>query len=102
VERPTCCAGVESHTAGASTSEGGMGWEKGQTLFQEDLHRAKGDQEYLEYFSMIDFAVDCYAFAYASASFAFPDNPALKDWAINGYMLLWRQHFLTEDVDLAE
>lgn len=75
-------------------------WEKGESLFQEDLDRAKSDREYLEYFSMIDFVVDCYV--YASASRAFPDNPMLRDWAINGYMLLWRQHFLTEDVDLAE
>ena len=70
-------------------------WEKGQSLFQEALERAKSDHESMEYFSMIDFAVDCYA--YASASFAFPDNPALRDWAINGYMLAWRRHFLIEE-----
>jgi len=68
-------------------------WERGKTLFQEDLDRAKG-QEYLDYFSMIDFAVDCYA--YLSASRAYPDNPALRDWAINGYMLVWREHFLKD------
>lgn len=60
-------------------------WERGQSLFQEDLDRAKSDQEYLEYFSMIDFDFDCYA--YASASRLYPDNSALRDWAINGYML---------------
>ncbi len=70
-------------------------WEKGQTLFREDLERAKSDQESMEYFSMIDFAADCYA--YVSSSRVYPDNPALRDWAINGYMLLWRQYFLTEE-----
>jgi hypothetical protein len=70
-------------------------WEKGQSLFQEDLDRAKSDREYLEYFSMIDFAVDCYA--YASASRPYPNNPALRDWAINGYMLAWRRYFLIEE-----
>ena len=74
-------------------------WERGKTLFQEDLDQAK-DKDYMDYFSMIDFAVDCYASA--SASRAFPDNPALRDWAINGYMLLWRQHFLADGNDLTE
>ena len=74
--------------------------EKGQSLFQEALEFAKSDQKSLQYFSMIDFAVDCYA--YVSASRLYPDNSALRDWAINGYMLLWRQHFLTDSVDLAE
>jgi len=69
-------------------------WERGKTLFQEDLDQAKG-KEYLDYFSIIDFAVDGYA--YLSASRVYPDNPALRDWAINGYMLLWRQHFLIEE-----
>src|SRR5579859_2963987 len=36
-------------------------WKKGQRLFQEALEQAKSDQESMEYFSMIDFAVDCYA-----------------------------------------
>jgi len=35
-------------------------------LFQEDLDRAKSDEEYMEYFSMIDFAVDGYACVFAS------------------------------------
>lgn len=74
-------------------------WERGETLFLEDLDQAKG-KEYLDYFSMIDIAVDGYA--YLSASRAYPDNPELRDWAINGYMLLWRQHFLTDSIDLAE
>src|SRR6266516_4628771 len=37
-------------------------WERGKILFQEDLDRAKSDQENLEYFSMIDFSVDAYAY----------------------------------------
>ena len=69
-------------------------WERGQTLFQEALDRAKSDQEDMEYFSMIDFAVDCYA--YVSASRVYPDNSGLRDWAINGYMRLWRGHFLND------
>ncbi len=36
-------------------------WEKGQSLFQEALAWAKSDQKSMEYFSMIDFAVDCYS-----------------------------------------
>jgi hypothetical protein len=75
-------------------------WEKGQSLFQEALERAKSDHESMEYFSMIDFAVDCYA--EVAASRVYSDHPALRDWAINGYMLLWRQHFLTDSIDLAE
>jgi hypothetical protein len=69
-------------------------WEKGQSLFQEALERAKGNQESMEYYSMIDFAVDCYA--EVAASGVFPDQPALQNWAINGYMLVWREHFLKD------
>ncbi len=68
--------------------------ERGKTLFQEDLDRAKSDHENLEYFSMIDFAVDGYA--YLSASRAHLDTPALQNRAINGYMLAWREHFLKD------
>ncbi len=67
-------------------------WEKGQSLFQEALERAKSDQESMEYFSMIDFAIDCYA--EVTASRVYPDQPALRDWTVNGYMLAWREHFL--------
>ncbi len=45
----------------------------------------------MEYFSTVDFAVDCYA--YVSASRVYADNDMLRDWAINGDMLLWRQQF---------
>jgi len=69
-------------------------WEKGQSLFQEALERAKSDQKSMEYFSMIDFAVDCYA--EVTASRVYPDQPALRNWAINGYMLAWRDHFLND------
>ncbi len=68
---------------------------KGQTLSQEDLERAKSDQESMEHFSVIDFAVDCYA--YVSSSRVYPENPTLRNWAINGYMLAWRRYFLKED-----
>lgn len=69
-------------------------WERGKILFQEDLDRAKSDQEHLEYFSMIDFAVDGYASL--SASRAYPDISALQNWAINGSMLMWREYFLKD------
>src|SRR5712691_4953589 len=62
-------------------------WERGQSLFHKDLERAKSDQKSMEYFSMIDFAVDCYA--EVAAFGVYPDHPALRDWAINGYMLAW-------------
>lgn len=69
-------------------------WKKGQSLFQEALTREKSDQKSMEYFLMIDFAIDCYA--EVAASRIYPDHPALRDWAINGYMLAWREHFLSE------
>lgn len=61
-------------------------------MFQADLDQAKGKQ-YMDYFSMIDFAVDGYA--YLSASRIYPDNLALRGWAINVYMLMW-WHFLKD------
>jgi hypothetical protein len=70
-------------------------WEKGQMFFQKDLIRVADSPEEMEYLSLIDFAVDCYA--YVSASNAYPANKALQAWAMNGYMLAWRQHFLTEE-----
>jgi hypothetical protein len=68
-------------------------WERGRTLFQEDLDQAKG-KEYIEYFSMIEFAVDCFTDVFASRFY--PDNTMLRDWAIIGYMLVWRGHFLKD------
>ena len=69
-------------------------WEKGQNLFQEALERAKRDQKSMEYFSKINFAVDCYT--EVAAAHVYPDQPALRDWTINGYMLAWREPFLKE------
>jgi hypothetical protein len=69
-------------------------WESGKTLFQEDFDQTKG-KEYIEYFSIIDFAIDGYA--YLSASRVYPDNHATRDWAINGDMLMWRWHFLKKE-----
>lgn len=70
-------------------------WERGQKLFQEDLVRVTNNQEEMEYLSMIDFAVDCYA--YVTARNTYPDNGVLHAWLINGYMLAWRSHFLSEN-----
>jgi hypothetical protein len=71
-------------------------WEIGQKLFQEALELVKSDQKSMEYFSTIDFAVDCYA--EVAASHIYPDHPALRNWAINGYMLAWRGHFLKNQI----
>ena len=70
-------------------------WDRGQAHFQEDLVWVTNNQEEMEYISMIDFAMDCYA--YVTACNTFPDNRALQAWLINGYMLAWRQHFLKEE-----
>ncbi len=74
----------------------------GAGMAQEALERAKSDQKSLEYFSMIDFAVDCYS--EVAASRIYPDHPILRNWAINGYMLAWREHFLKdqEEEDFTE
>jgi hypothetical protein len=79
-----------------------LAWEEGQALFQEDLARVLANQEEIEYFAMIDFAVSCYASVTAHKSY--PDDKTLQHWVINGYMLAWRQHFLNdlEGEDLPE
>lgn len=69
-------------------------WEKGQCLFREALEWAKSAQENMEYFSMIDFVVNSYA--EVATSRAYPAHPALRNWAINGYMAAWREHFLQD------
>ena len=69
-------------------------WERGKTLFQEELDQAKSDQESMEYLSQIDFAVDSYA--YVAALNTYPRDEALQNWVINGYMLAWRKHFLKD------
>mgnify|MGYP002402708220 CR=1 FL=1 len=61
-------------------------------VFQKALRLAQRDRESLEYFSMIDFAVDRYAGVTASG--LYPNHPWLWDRVINGYMLAWRRHFL--------
>ncbi len=60
-----------------------VAWEKGHTLFQEDLARATANQEEMEYFSMIDFAEDCYA--YVNARKTYPEDAACQAWVANGY-----------------
>ncbi len=79
-----------------------LAWKEGQMLFQQDLARATANQEEMEYLSMIDFAVDCYA--YVAARKSHPDDRTLQNWVINGYMLAWRRHFLKnlEGEDLPE
>ena len=79
-----------------------LAWEEGQALFQQDLTRAKTNQEEREYLSMVDFAVGCYA--YVAARTSHPDDRTLQNWVINGYMLAWRGHFLKdlEGEDLPE
>jgi hypothetical protein len=77
-----------------SSNEGA--WEKDQDLFQQqDLARATTNQEEMEYLSLIDSAVDCYA--YISTRNAYSENSALRAWAMNGYMVAWRRHFLAEE-----
>ncbi len=69
--------------------------EKGKDLFQEHLARAMTNQEEMEYLSLIDFAVDCYASV--AAKNTYPENAVMQAWTIHGYMLAWRRHFLNED-----
>ena len=70
-------------------------WEEGLALFQEDLSRAKRGQELLEYFSLIDFAVDC--FVSLTAKKAYPGDAPAQAWAPNGYMVAWRKWQDDED-----
>lgn len=63
-------------------------------VVQEALKRAESDQESMEYLSQIDFAVDSYA--YVAALNTYPRDEALQNWVINGYMLMWRAHFLKD------
>ena len=75
-------------------------WKRGQAIFQEDLVRVTNNQEEMEYISMIDFAVDCYA--YVSACNTYPDNRVLQAWFLNGYMVAWREHFISDLEESAE
>ena len=68
--------------------------EKGQSLFQKTLKHAKNDQKTLQYFSVIEFTVNSYA--KVAASRVYSDHPALRNGAIKGYMLAWREPFLKD------
>ena len=70
-------------------------WERGQALFQDDVVRATSNPEEMEYFSLIDFALDCYAVVNARKTY--PHDRVLQAWTMSGYMLAWRQHFLAEE-----
>lgn len=70
-------------------------WDQGQALFRQSLARAMSDPEQMEYLSMTDFAVDCYA--EVAAKNTYPHDQTLQNWAMNGYMLAWRQHFFLDD-----
>ena len=70
-------------------------WERGHALFQEDVVRATSNPEEMEYLSMIDFTLDCYATVNARKTY--PHDRVLQAWAKRGYMLAWRQHFLAEE-----
>ena len=66
-------------------------WEKGQSLFREDLTLVNSDSKEMAILSQECFAVDLYAFVSTFALYF--DNSAFQNWAINGYMMAWRQHF---------
>ena len=66
-------------------------WEKGQSLFREDLACAIGNARDMRILSQEYLAVDVYAFVSTFALYF--DNSAFQNWAINGYMVAWRQHF---------
>jgi hypothetical protein len=79
----------------ARLSEVNAAWGQGRAAFQHDLTHALVNQEEMHYFSVIDFASDCYAVAAAKTYFQF--DHALQKWLINGYMVSWRQHFLSDE-----
>ena len=66
-------------------------WLRGQSLFREDLACAMGNAKDMRILSQEYLAVDVYAFVSTFALYF--DNPAFQNWAINGYMVAWRQHF---------
>ncbi|HYT43003.1 MAG TPA: hypothetical protein VEP90_11720 [Methylomirabilota bacterium] len=70
-------------------------WEQGRAAFQHDLTHASVNQEEMNYFSIIDFASESYAVAAAQSYFQF--DRTLQKWLINGYMVYWQQHFLSDD-----
>jgi len=66
-------------------------WQKGQSLFQDDLACAMDNARDMRILSQDYLAVDVYAFVSTFALYF--DNAAFQNWAINGYMVAWRQHF---------
>src|SRR6266566_3610047 len=80
-------------------SEVNAAWEQGRVAFQHDLTRLTVNHEEKGYFSIIDFASDCYAVAAAQSYFQF--DRALQAWLMNGYMVAWLRHFPAEQ-EMAE
>ena len=70
-------------------------WEKGQQLFQQHLTEAEENLESMGYLSQADFAVDCYA--EVAAKQTYPALQAQQNWLINGYIVVWREQFLTDE-----
>ena len=60
-------------------------WQRGQSLFREDLARAMGNSKDMKILSQEYLAVDVYAFVSTFALYF--DNAAFQNWAINGYMV---------------
>src|SRR6266487_2352629 len=79
----------------ARLSEVNAAWKQGRVAFQHDLTRLTINQEEMGFFSIIDFASDCYAVAAAHSYFRF--DRTLQKWFMNGYMVSWRHHFLSDD-----
>ena len=79
----------------ARLTEVNAAWEQGRVAFQHDLAHALVNQEEMDYFSVIDFASDCYAVAAAHSYYQF--DCAFQAWLINGYMVAWQQHFFVEE-----
>src|SRR6266702_4187204 len=71
----------------ARLSEVNAAWEQGRVAFQHDITCHTDNQEDMGYFSVIDFAADCYAVAAAKAYYQF--DRTLQAWLINGYMVAW-------------
>lgn len=70
-------------------------WSRGQAYFEAHLLHAKIDSGEMEYFSIVDFAVEWYA--YPAAQEVYQDEPLCREWFVSGYMLAWQDHFLSED-----
>jgi hypothetical protein len=51
-------------------------WEQGRAAFKHDFARVTGNQEEMDYFSVIDFASNCYTVAAAQSTYQ--DDQAFK------------------------